>query len=129
LKEQKIIRKLGIWLDHHQANLIEYIPEDQTDTNNITTVELNAEGGNSQNENVVHNKQQQDQGKFYKKLSDIIVAFDEVLLFGPTDAKLELLNILKADHHFDLINMETKQSDKMTENQQQAFVKVHFSVD
>lgn len=127
MKEQKIIKKIGIWLDHHQANFIEYIPEDQTETNNVSSLELSEEGGNSQNETAVHNKEQQDQGKFYKKLADKIIAFDEVLLFGPTDAKLELLNILKADHHFDLIKIEVKQSDKMTENQQLAFVKAYFS--
>ena len=35
-------------------------------------------------------------------------------------------NILKADHHFDKINIETRQVDKMTENQQHAFVKEYF---
>ncbi len=36
------------------------------------------------------------------------------------------LNVLKADHHFDKINIETRQTDKMTENQQHAFVKEYF---
>ena len=48
------------------------------------------------------------------------------MLFGPTNAKTELLNLLKADHHFDKINIETKQADKMTENQQHAFVREYF---
>jgi hypothetical protein len=49
------------------------------------------------------------------------------LLFGPTDAKVELLNILKADLSFSKIKIETMQSDKMTENQEHAFVKDYFS--
>ena len=53
--------------------------------------------------------------------------YDEVILFGPTDAKVELFNILKADQHFDKIKIDIKQADKMTENQQHAFVKDHFS--
>ena len=52
---------------------------------------------------------------------------DEVLLFGPTNAKTELYNILKEDHHFDKIKIETAPSDKMTENQQYALLKEHFS--
>ena len=48
------------------------------------------------------------------------------MLFGPTDAKTELFNLLKADHHFDKINIETKHADKMTENQQHAFVREYF---
>jgi hypothetical protein len=50
----------------------------------------------------------------------------EVLLFGPTDAKTELLHILRADHHFDNIEIEVMPADKMTETQQQAFVKDYF---
>jgi len=54
--------------------------------------------------------------------------YDEVLLFGPTNAKNELVNILKVDHHFDEIKIEVKPADKMTENQQLAFVKEHFKI-
>jgi hypothetical protein len=54
--------------------------------------------------------------------------YDEVILFGPTDAKSELYNLLKNDHHFDKIRIEVKPADKMTENQQQAFVKKYFSI-
>jgi hypothetical protein len=50
-----------------------------------------------------------------------------VILFGPTDAKVELLNILRQDHHFANIKIETQQTDKMTEFQQHAFIKEYFS--
>ncbi|MBK8348850.1 MAG: hypothetical protein IPL08_15010 [Saprospiraceae bacterium] len=49
-----------------------------------------------------------------------------VLLFGPTDAKAELLHLIQADHHFDKIKFEVKSTDKMTENQENAFVKDYF---
>jgi hypothetical protein len=48
-------------------------------------------------------------------------------LFGPTNAKTELINKLKEDHHFDEVKIEVKSADKMTENQQQAFVLEHFN--
>lgn len=53
--------------------------------------------------------------------------YKEVLLFGPTDAKTELFNTLKSDHHFDKVKIDVKQSDKLTENQQHAFVQEHFA--
>ena len=53
--------------------------------------------------------------------------FDEVVLFGPTNAKAELLNVLKADHRFENIKIEVQQADKMSDKQQQAFVKEYFS--
>jgi hypothetical protein len=42
-------------------------------------------------------------------------------------AKTELLNLLKADHLFEKIKIETKDADKMTQNEQHAFVREHFS--
>ena len=78
-------------------------------------------------ESMMHNKEQQQQSEYYKTLGEIIKNYDNVLFFGPTDAKTELLNILKADMHFDKIKIETMQSDKMTENQEHAFVREYFS--
>ena len=72
-------------------------------------------------------KEQHEQAAYYKQLSAIIKNYDPVLLFGPTEAKTELLNILRADHHFEKIKIEVKQTDKMTDNQQHAFVKEYFS--
>ena len=75
----------------------------------------------------MHNKEQHQQSDYYKQLGEIIKNYTEVILFGPTDAKVELFNILKADHHFAKIKIEFQQADKMTENQQHAFVKEYFS--
>ena len=65
--------------------------------------------------------------EFYKKLGEVIRKYEEVILFGPTNAKVELYNLLKADHLFSKVKIEVQQTDKMTENQQHAFVKHHFS--
>ncbi len=75
----------------------------------------------------MHNKEQQQQAAYYKELGKVIRNYEEVILFGPTDAKVELLNLLKEDHLFAAIKIEVAQTDKMTENQQHAFVKAHFS--
>lgn len=74
-----------------------------------------------------HNIEQHDESEYYKKLSEIILKYDDVLLFGPTEAKTELLNILRKDNHFANLNIEIQQSDKMTENEHHAFVKNYFS--
>ena len=67
-------------------------------------------------------------GRNYKAIGDVIKNFNEVIVFGPTDAKVELVNFLKQDHHFDNIKIEVKNSDKMTEHQEFAFVKAHFKI-
>lgn len=77
-------------------------------------------------ESMMHNKEQQQQSNYYKKLGESIKNYDDFLMFGPANAKVELLNIFKADKHFDKIKINTKQSDKMTENQMHAFVREYF---
>ena len=64
---------------------------------------------------------------YYKKLVDASLAFDEVILFGPTDAKKELANLMKENHLFDKIEIVVKPADKMTENEQHDFIKKFFS--
>jgi len=59
-------------------------------------------------------------------LGAIIKNYREVLLFGPTDAKHELQNMLHKDHLFADIKITVEQADKMTENQQHAFVRAHY---
>ena len=74
-----------------------------------------------------HNKEQHQQSAYYKKLGEAIKRYDEVVLFGPTNAKVELRNHLKKDHHFDKIKIEVESADKMTEHQEHAFVRNHYS--
>ncbi len=121
-------KKLGIWMDHSSAHLMEF----KTDPIETTTIESKftheeKEHSFSKSESLMHNKEQHEQSDYYKKLGEVIQNYDEVLLFGPTDAKVELFNTLTADHHFEKIKIEIKQADKMTENQQHAFVREHFS--
>jgi hypothetical protein len=117
---------LGIWMDHANAHLI-----DCTNPEKTATIESTAAGhpedGVDKGEKQVHHKEQNQLSAYYKKLGEAIKNYDEVLLFGPTTAKVELLNSLHADAHFANIKIEVKQADKMTENQQHAFVRDHFS--
>ena len=77
----------------------------------------------------MHNKEQHEQADYYKKLSEVIKNYDDVILFGPTEAKTELYNVLRADHLFEKIKIKTQQTDKLTENQQHAFVRNYFSTE
>lgn len=51
----------------------------------------------------------------------------KLVLFGSTDAKVELFNHLVKDHRFERVKIKVEHADKMTENQQHAFVKKYFS--
>lgn len=116
---------LGIWMDHSIAYLMGLSTE-PIETKIIKSKSTHDEHSTSRGENQMHNKEQQVQAEYYKELSEIIINYDEVILFGPTSAKVELLNILKDDHHFDKIKIDVEQTDKMTENQQHAFIREYF---
>lgn len=121
-------RRLGICMDHSDAHLMVF----NTDTIELNTIESTfthqiKEETLQKSEHVMHNKEQHHQSAYYKELSEMIKDYDEVILFGPTNAKAELLNILSADRHFDNIKIEVEQTDKLTENQQHAYVKDYFS--
>lgn len=124
----KTTKNLGIWMDHATAHLIEYTP-DALKTNIVSSTfnHQDKESALNRSEHVMHNKEQHEQATYYKKLGDTIREYDEVLLFGPTDAKMELLNFLRTDHRFSKIKITMKPTDKMTENQEHAFVKEHFT--
>jgi hypothetical protein len=77
-------------------------------------------------EKLIHKKEQHLQLSYYKKIGDIIKKYQDVVLFGPTDAKNELLNLIKTDHLFEGIKIEVENSDKMTEDQMQTFVIDYF---
>jgi hypothetical protein len=120
-------RFLGIWLDHTNAHLIEYSADVMT-TQFLHSkfTQQDREEGARKSEHLMHNKEQQEQNSFYKILGEAIKKYEEVILFGPTDAKVELLHFLRKDHLFQNIKIDLLTSDKLSENQQHAFVKKHF---
>jgi hypothetical protein len=126
-KKMKIIKRLGIWMDHSNAFLMEL--KNDTILTNCVVSELSdheSEFNFYKGEKLIHKKQQHLQLSYYKKLGDIIKKYQEVVLFGPTDAKNELLNLLKTDHLFEDIKIELINSDKMVESQMQTFVREYF---
>ena len=118
---------LGIWMDHSNAHLMEF-------TTNIVTRIIASDFTHAikeqtltNSEHVMHNKEQHQQSAYYKKLGEEIRNYEEIILFGPTRAKVELLNLLRSDHRFENIKIEVRQTDNLTENQQHAFVREYFS--
>jgi stalled ribosome rescue protein Dom34 len=123
----KTSKQLGIWMDHAHAHLSIHTPQPILTTTIASKFTHQSEGITlEKSEKGMHNKEQHQQAEYYKSIAEHIRNFDDVILFGPTDAKVELLHLLRADHKFDHITIESKQADKMTENQQHAFVNEYF---
>lgn len=123
----KSTKKLGICMDHAKAHLIEFSDEVKaTETISLDFNDQDKDETLSRSESEMHNKEQQKQNAYYKKLEAEIRNFDEVVLFGPTNAKSELLNVLRKNHLFDNIKIEVINADKMTDKQQHEFVRDYF---
>jgi len=125
----KSTKQLGIWMDHSTAHLVK-ISNGTIETN---TIESQPEVQADADEQIVYkdeshslNKEKRQLSTYYKELGDQILENDEVVLFGPTEAKSELVNLLKENHLFDKIKIEVKPADKMTEVQRNIFVKEYF---
>ncbi len=120
-------KQLGIWMDHSEAFLME-LSNDTIVENTILSEFTQQEKENSleRSEKHMQNKEHHFKLNFFKKLSDVIKNSHEVVLFGPTNAKDELFNLLKADHLFNNIKIEVKHSDKMTKNKMHDFAKEYF---
>ena len=124
----KTAKKLGIWMDHSIAHIMN-LSNGKIVTNTLESAPAFPEQIQNlrMDESLMHNKEQNEHKDFFKNLCDVIKNYDDVLLFGPTDAKTELFNILKENRQYEKIKIEVKPADNMTENQEEAFVKEYFN--
>lgn len=123
----KTNKKMGIWMDHSRAILMELV-DDNIITNTIESDAAKPEKDFNlyKSEKLIHKKENHQLSAYYKKLGDVIVNFKKVVLFGPTEAKKELLNLLRVDHLFNNTQIDLVDSDKLNDVQMQAFVRGHF---
>lgn len=124
----KVKKRLGIWMDHTTAYCMEYA----VDNYEVTTMQADHVSVMNQqqllrSESALHNKEKQTQQVFYKSLMELIREYDEVLLYGSSNAKTELYNLIREDHRFNTIKIETKSAPKMSFKEQHAFIVDYFS--
>ena len=122
------VRRIGVSMNHAIAHLIEFSNAPfEVQTLESTFTNEDKKESLTKSESSMHNKENQLLKLYYKKLADVIRNYQEVLLFGPTDAKTELFNILMEDHRFAKAKIEVKNTDQMTRNEMHAFVNEYFS--
>jgi stalled ribosome rescue protein Dom34 len=123
----KATKRLGIWMDHSVARLMEYTSEDfKVKTIDSNATSLDHQEGLQHSESLLHNKENQTLKAYYKSLIDVIKNYDEIVLFGPTNAKTELYNLIREEHKYDKLKIETKPANKMSYEEQHAFIQEYF---
>jgi hypothetical protein len=119
-------KRIGIWMDYAHAHIMEFADPILTTIISSEFTHQKKAHSISKSESLMHHQENHLHNEYFKKIIEIIRMYGEVLLFGPTNAKDELFNLIKAEHKFEKIKIEVLPSDHMTENQQHAFVKMHF---
>ncbi|HWB62451.1 MAG TPA: hypothetical protein VG603_02995 [Chitinophagales bacterium] len=132
---------IGLWLDHAQAHFIDLSKApasfETVYSNKETQQRFNGEhatgtllGNNrsTNSEHHLHNRQHEIMEAWYKLLINRLKEYDDIYLFGPTLAKDELYNRLKADKHFSEKTLNVEPAGHMTEKQMVAQVKHFFNV-
>ncbi len=129
-------RKTGIWLDHAVAHFIRVkkgrVVVESIHSEAETEVRFKGETGTgtklsrTRSTNKEHNKHLREQkilNKYYKQLAEKIAGYNTVYLFGPSTAKSELLNRIRADKKTVDKTFVVSSAPEMTFNQMVARVK------
>ncbi len=123
----KTIKQLGIYLDHASANLIDFT-DNKTDPQTVVSdFDIQDKHETLQRSEIeMHHKEQDRQRAYLKKIAALASDYNEIILFGPTTAKTELLHFLQKDNSFVKIKIEAENTAKMSLQEQQLFVREHF---
>ena len=119
---------LGIWMDHSSANLIDISSKNECRSIVSKFTSKKKQAALIRSENFMHNQTKQTLEKLYDKLRAQLLKYEHVLLFGPTNAKVELHNYLNKDLRFKNIKIDIESADNITDNEQVAFVKKYFEI-
>lgn len=123
----KTIHQLGIYLDHASANLIDFTDTDKENQTIISEFDIQDKHETLQrSESEMHHKEQDKQRAYFKKIATLAIGYNELILFGPTTAKTELLHFLQKDDSFGKIKIDTENTAKMNLQEQEFFVWGHF---
>jgi hypothetical protein len=110
--------EIGVCVDYGVA----YLLEERNDENIITIIKSD----DVLEEIGVHEKKLRKDHAFFKRIFDSIRDFESVSLFGPTSAKNEILQRIRANK-LSHIKIENNSADeKITENQKIDFINRYF---
>lgn len=115
-------------MDYSTANLIEF----NLDSYEIKSIDSGfpdqeTNKNFNKNESLINHIEKQQLINFFKRIAEQIKGYNELVLFGSTDAKVEFFAVLKEEEPFKKIKIEIKNTDKMIDNQKKHFVKSYFS--
>ena len=132
-------KQIGIWLDFKEAFIIEIIVETPQVTKVDSNIEFTHPGGGARSktpwgpmdkisESKLLDRKTQQTASYFNRIIDEIKDSDEVIVFGPAEAKIGLLKKIESskNNRFRISGMIP--TDVMTKNQKIAFVRDYFKI-
>lgn len=133
-------KQTGIWLDYKEANFIELLDGDLVRFHKLDSgVDTSKARGGLPNlgkaggmmvgvsEKTFENRRRNEERDYFVEIIEQVRDADEVVIFGPGEAKDLLLNAIKENlNQFNSDLMAVLPADNMTENQKVAYVKTFF---
>ncbi|MEL4455410.1 hypothetical protein [Lutimonas vermicola] len=129
------MRKIGIWIDQKEANLITLTKNDVYSKTIYSDIEtrVRIDGEKKQfgrfgdqflvDEKGKENKLKEYTQKYLLRVLKELSSADEILLFGPAQTKFKLEKLISSVPELAVKHKETKTSENMTHNQKLAYVK------
>ena len=121
----KALKKMAIWMDYSKAYIIEFTDK----AREIDIIEVRRSQNNyDENPHMNHQNQvaKENRKAYFKKLTHCMDGYDKVLLFGPTEAKNELLNLWQEKEMHAIKDMDIITTGRLSENQRCRFVNNYF---
>ena len=125
--KQQQKRVAGVYLDSTKAVVIRPAP-DYEEGDYIIQDKLEAEIHDRSGDKDSRNQAKQtDLLKYYKTVAALLMAYEEIYIFGPGNAQEQFQNHLKDDAQFKQKDFAIDSSEQMTEPQMIVKVRAHFS--
>lgn len=134
------MRKVGIWIDQKEANLITLTKKAVHSKTIYSDIEsrVRIEGEKKQfgrfgdqylvDEKGKENRLKEYTQKYLVRVAKELSKADEILLFGPAQMKLKLEKLISGMPELAVKMRETKTTENMTHNQKLAYVKDFYEI-
>jgi hypothetical protein len=140
MKKPIMKKQVGVWLDHRQAVIVssrDGVEKTKVIESNVGPRVTYSGGTRSKTPYGPQgfSEEKQREAKYYQKLDayyhEVIRAIrnaDEILIFGPGEAKIEFKKAISKEHALRNCVVALEPADKMTERQIAAKVREHFGM-
>lgn len=117
----------GVWLDSQHAIIMAGNPESENGEYSIQAKASSNTYHGGKGEHAKNNADQSNLQQYFKSVANLLLKYDEILLFGPGKSQEQFLNFLNEDAHFQNKQITLDSAKHLTDAQMIAKVKDFFN--